>query len=127
MSEEMKAQLARMRERVELAAEELPPDTELTFQAMFGGIGAKAQGRMFGSLSDRGLALKLPEAELAELLQIEGAEPLQYEPDAPVSKSYGVVPPDFLKETTLLAPWVEKSIRYVLTLPVPKKRAGKKA
>ena len=127
MSDEMKAQLAAMRERLELATEELPPYTEITFQAMFGGIGAKAQGRMFASLSDRGLALKLPETELAALLAIEGAEPLQYEPDAPVSKSYVVVPPAFLEDTILLAPWAEKSVHYVLTLPAPKKRAPKKA
>ncbi len=60
MTEEMRARLAMLQERVELAAENLAPDTELTFQAMFGGIGGKAQGRMFASLSDRGLALKLP-------------------------------------------------------------------
>lgn len=127
MTEEMKARLATLQERVELAAENLAPDTELTFQAMFGGIGGKAQGRMFASLSDRGLALKLPEAELEALLQIEGAEPLQYEPDAPISKSYAVVPAGFLQDTALLTPWVEKSVRYVLTLPAPKKRATKKA
>ena len=127
MTDDMKARLAAMREKLELATEALPPDTEIVFQSMFGGIGAKAQGRMFASLSDRGLALKLPEAELTALLAIEGAEPLQYEPDSPVSKSYVVVPPVFLEDTALLTTWAEKSVRYVLTLPAPKKRATKKA
>ena len=50
-----------MREAVELAAEALPPEIEMTFRSMFGGMGASVQGRMFASLSNIGLALKLPE------------------------------------------------------------------
>ena len=117
-----KTDLETMREAVELAAENLPPDIELTFRSMFGGMGASARGRMFASLSNIGLALKLPESEHAELLKEEGAAYLQYEPDAPVSKSYVVVPTGFLADTTRLAPWVEKSVKYALTLPLPAKK-----
>ena len=122
-----KTELEAMREAVELAAEALPPDVELTFRSMFGGMGASAQGRMFASLSNVGLALKLPTAMQQELLQEPGAAYLQYEPDAPVSKSYVVVPAGFLKDVAQLAPWVEKSVRYALTLPAPvKKKPAKK-
>ena len=120
-----KEEIESMRNAVELAAENLPPDIELTFRSMFGGMGGSVRGRMFASLSNIGLALKLPESEQPGLLAEEGAAYLQYEPDAPVSKSYVVVPSGFLSDTARLAPWVEKSVKYALTLPLPKKKAAK--
>ena len=122
---ESKTELQTMRDAVELAAENLPPDIELTFKSMFGGMGASVRGRMFASLSNVGLGLKLPTDAQPELLKHEGAAYLQYDADAPVSKSYVVVPSAFLTDTALLAPWVERSIAYALTLPAPKKKALK--
>jgi TfoX/Sxy family transcriptional regulator of competence genes len=65
-----------------------PPDLELSFRPMFGGIMGYASGKVFASLSDVGLALKLTGADREALLAIPGSKPLQYEPDQPPSKSY---------------------------------------
>lgn len=109
---------ANLQKIVEKAA---PLDIDLRFKPMFGGIGAYAFGRMFMSLSDVGLALKLGEAERQELLRLKGAKPLQYEPDAPPSKSYVVVPDTMLSDLKTLQSWIAKSSACVRTQE-PKRR-----
>jgi TfoX/Sxy family transcriptional regulator of competence genes len=103
---------AKLQKIVEQAA---PLEIELRFRPMFGGIGAYAHERMFMSLSDVGLALKLGEAERQELLRLKGAKPLQYEPDSPPSKSYVVVPDKMLSEPKTLQSWIAKSAAFVRT------------
>ena len=107
------------------ASESLGIDADLTFRPMFGGITGYYQGRVFASLSNVGLGLKLPASTQDELLQIEGAKRLQYEPDSPPSKQSIVVPNAMLDQTEELAKWVKKSTDHVLTLPAPKPKAKK--
>ena len=85
-----------------------PPDLELAFRPMFGGIMAYAEGRAFASLSDFGLALKLSGPDYAELLAIPGAKALQYTPDMPPSKSYVVAPETMLADREALRGWIER-------------------
>ena len=99
-----------------------PPDLEVTFRPMFGGIFAYADGNPFASLSDIGLALKFAGSERDAMLALPGAAPLRYEPDQPASKSYVVVPEPMLSEPDQLRAWV---IRSVSSLPA--KRVGKRA
>jgi TfoX/Sxy family transcriptional regulator of competence genes len=115
---------ARLQSHVEAAA---PPDIELRFKPMFGGIGVYADGRMCISLSDVGLALKLGEADRAELLKLKGAKPLQYEPSAPPSKSYVVVPASMLTDRAELGRWIALSAASAHAAPAkkPRKRAAK--
>lgn len=87
----------------------MPPGLELTFRPMFGGIMAYADGGVFASLSNVGLALKLSGDNHAQLIAISGSKPLQYEPDQPPSKSYVVVPGTMLAETELLRSWLMRS------------------
>jgi TfoX/Sxy family transcriptional regulator of competence genes len=101
---------AELRKHVEAAA---PLELELQFRPMFGGISVYAFGRMFMSLSDVGLALKLGGTDREELLAIEGSKPLRYEPDAPPSKSYVVVPERMLSDRKTLCAWIEKSASFV--------------
>jgi TfoX/Sxy family transcriptional regulator of competence genes len=110
---------ADLQKRLEAAA---PPEIELRFKPMFGGIGAYADGRMFASLSDVGLALKFGEPDRTELLKLKGAKPLQYEPNAPPSKSYVVVPDSMLVDRQLLRSWIETSAAFVKTAPVKQKK-----
>lgn len=99
-----------------------PPDLEVTFRPMFGGLFAYADGKPFASLSDVGLALKFVGGERDAMLALPGAEPLRYEPAQPASKSYVVVPEPMLSEPNELRSWV---IRSVSSLPA--KRARKRA
>jgi len=86
-----------------------PPDFDVTFRAMFGGIMAYAEGKPFVSLSDVGLAVKLSGDAHAELLVVPGAKPLQYDPSQPVSKSYVVVPEAMLSDKDALRVWLARS------------------
>ncbi|WP_174301718.1 TfoX/Sxy family protein [Caulobacter sp. S45] len=86
-----------------------PPDLELAFRPMFGGIMGYAAGKVFASLSDMGLALKLVGDDRAALLAMAGAKPLQYEPDQPPSKSYVVVPEAMLSTSEPLRTWIVRS------------------
>lgn len=85
-----------------------PPDLELAFKPMFGGIMAYADGKVFASLSDVGLALKLSGKDRDDLLAIPGAKPLQYEPQMPPSKSYVVVPEAMLSDVATLRAWMAR-------------------
>src|SRR5258708_27712239 len=57
----------------------------------FGGAAAYANGRIFMTLTSRGLALKLPK-DPRELLIRAGARPLRYFPNAPIKKDYVICP-----------------------------------
>ena len=109
------------------AVEALNLDADLTFKPMFGGVCAYAQGRVFASLSDIGLALKLPPAAQDSLLRREGARRLQYDESMPPSQQYIVVPPPLAADGDALAVWVTQSLEFVRGLPAPKPRPRKSA
>ncbi len=92
---------------------------------MFGGACAYVNGRVFASLSNVGLALKI-DGETAKTWLGKGGKWLQYEPDAPISKMYIVVPAEVLNDEGALSARVEKSVAHVLALPAPKSRAKKR-
>lgn len=117
---------APMKTALRAALEARTPDLDLEFKPMFGGVSAYVNGRVFATLSNVGLALKLKMEDQPALLNYEGAKLLQYEPDAPISKQYVVVPSDFLYEVDLLGEWVERSARYAVTLAQPKKKPKRK-
>jgi TfoX/Sxy family transcriptional regulator of competence genes len=96
-----------------------PPDLELSFRAMFGGLMAYAAGRPLASLSNVGVALKFAGADHAAFAALPGVVPLRYEPDAPPSKSYLVVPDAMLGDATTLRPWIARS---TTGLTAPKRR-----
>ena len=102
-------------------ASELPPDTEIEFRKMFGGMGAYARGRYFSSTCTEGFALKYSDEECERRLKIPGAIPLQHEPGV-TSRGYVVVPAAVVADKAQLREWVEASIAYVMTLPAPKKK-----
>lgn len=87
-----------------------PPDLDITFRPMFGGLFAYADGKPFASLSDVGLALKFAGGDRDAILALPGAEPLRYEPDQPASKSYVVIPEPMLSEPDELRSWVIRSV-----------------
>lgn len=99
-----------------------PPDLDVTFRPMFGGLFAYADGKPFASLSGVGLALKFVGGDRDALLALPGAAPLRYEPDQPASKSYVVVPEPMLSEPDELRSWVIRSISGL-----PTKRVRKRA
>ena len=96
-------------------ADAAPPDLELIFKPMFGGILAYAHGRPLASLSDVGLALKASGALNAELLAIPGTVHLRYQPDSPPSKTYVVMPEAVLRDREALRGWIVKAVAGLAT------------
>ena len=124
----METELKAMQEQLVSASERLPIRRDWTFKPMFGGVCGYVEGRILASLSNIGLALKLAPATQENLLMLEGAKRLRYEPDAPESKQYIVLPESLCADEEALAVWLERSVDYVLSLPAPKpKRAAQKA
>ena len=95
------------------------PDIELSFRKMFGGIMGYAAEVPFASLSNVGLALKFTPADREKALALPGAKPLQYEPDAPPSKTYVVLPPEVVADSAQLHDWIVASANGLK--PKPKK------
>jgi TfoX/Sxy family transcriptional regulator of competence genes len=106
-----------------LMARAAPPDLDLAFRPMFGGIMAYAEGKAFASLSHVGLALKLSGADYAELLSLPGARALQYTPDMPPSKSYVVAPDGWLEDPDALRAWIARSAANLKPAAPRKRRA----
>jgi TfoX/Sxy family transcriptional regulator of competence genes len=93
----------------EIMAEAAPPELELAFRPMFGGIMAYADGKAFASLSDVGMAIKAKGPLMAELLATEGARPLRYRPEDPPSKSYVLVSDAMLDDREALHDWIARA------------------
>ncbi len=98
-----------------------PPDMELRFRPMFGGILAYADGNPLASVSDMGLALKFSGADHVEFAAT-GAKPLRYAPDQPLSKSYLVVPDAMLADRDALRPWIVRAAAGAKPAAVRKSR-----
>lgn len=121
------AALEEMQDQLSAAVETLNLDMALSFKAMFGGVLGYMDGRAFASLSNIGLALKLSAEDQAALLREPGAKRLRYEPDAPESKQYIVVPNAVQASAEALGEWAARSRAFVQTLPAPKPRQKKSA
>ncbi|MEJ0025100.1 MAG: TfoX/Sxy family protein [Rhizomicrobium sp.] len=100
----------------------LPAHVDWRFKPMFGGIGVYADDKMCVSLSDIGLAVKLAPAEQDALLKLKGARRLQYEPSAPPSKTYIVVPDAMLSDRKALGHWLSVSAAHAAASPAAKRR-----
>lgn len=86
-----------------------PPDLELGFRPMFGGIMGYAAGQAFASLSNVGLALKITGADHAALSEVPDVKPLRYEPGDPPSKTYLLLPDAMLSDPDSLRAWIARS------------------
>ncbi len=113
--EEHAAFMAQYADTLRDALAEAEPGTALVTRKMFGGMGYYVDGRMFAGYYGKGLALKLAESDRADLLAVEGAE-------SGMSKNYVEVPPAYLRNASLLVPWLKKCLVYVRSLPQKKRK-----
>ncbi len=118
------ATLEELQDCLSAAMETLDLDMALSFKAMFGGMCGYMEGRVFASLSNIGLALKLSADDQAALLLL-GAQRLRYEPDAPESKQYIVMLPAVQTDAKSLAVWVRRSADFVAAQAAPRPRRKK--
>ena len=95
------------------------PDVSIECKHFFGGAAAYANGRIFMTWTDVGLALKLPE-DARTILIGEGAVPLRYFPQGPIKHSYVVVPERLAADEAALAKWIGESVRFSQISPKPR-------
>ena len=117
-------QLQSLQSLLEQLTPDLSPDAPLVCKHFFSGAAVYADGRIFMTLTPVGLALKLPDASRTAFLK-KGAKALRYFPQGPIKKDYLVVPKKIAGDDGALTPWVQESIRYVLTLPKPRPKSKK--
>ena len=108
------------RRELRMLLEDVAVDADIDCKHFFSGAAAYVDGRIFMTLTDAGLALKLPKLSRAKLIGM-GGEPLRYFPNAPIKQDYVVVPPDIADNRKALAKWIIESIRYARTLPKPRR------
>ena len=110
-------QLAYHRDLIERAMPYPPPEVELYFRHMFGGMGGYVRGRIFTVLVSDGVALKFPPETQSELLeQAPDAYHLVW------TRQYLILPPYILEDEARLNEWLQLSIDYVLAQPLTRKR-----
>lgn len=119
------SELDRLQKALEATKDHLAPDVGLRFRAMFGGRGAYAYDRMFASLFNGGLALRLSPGMYAAALGLPGATRLQYAEDQPFSKDKVVLPDEVVDNPAALAEWVQHSIEFTIAQPETKRRKAK--
>lgn len=78
----------------------------------FSGAAAYADGKIFMTLTPKGLALKLAQED-REVLIAQGAQPLRYFPKAPVKKDYVILPEHFVSDVAVLGHWIKTSMGFV--------------
>lgn len=105
----MNADLQALRKELEDAATHLGRPHDLRFKPMFGGLMAWFDEKSCAWLSTQGLALRLAQADQAELLAHEGAARFRHQPDEPPSRHYILVPPALRRDTARFAEWLERS------------------
>ena len=111
-----------LQDTLSAAAQIVAPDKELTFRAMFGGAGVYVEGIIMATLSNVGIGLKLSPPDQEQLLKLDGAKRLQHDESMPPSKQYIQPPKAFESNPDEIAHWVKRSIDFVMTLPIPKKK-----
>ena len=86
----------------------------LEFKTVFGAVGGYANGHIFISCGNFGVALKLPPNVLKEIFKEAGVKPLRYFPNGHVKKEYAVLSERILDNKDRLKKLVGESISYVL-------------
>ena len=100
---------------------------EVAEESNFGSAYTAVNGNMFSMISKHGVVgIRLPEAERAAFLARYKTELFRGDPAWPPAKELVAVPDDLLGWTDELAPYLERSLAYTLTLkPKATKRAAK--
>lgn len=101
----------------------LPDDKRVQALQMFGGVAGKVNGQMFSGLFARSAMVKLSDADYAEAMALDGAEPFDPMGKGNAMASSVLLPEDVFHDPEQLRSWVRRAFDYVLTLP---KKAAKK-
>jgi TfoX/Sxy family transcriptional regulator of competence genes len=104
----------------------LPADPRVETLKMFGGVAAKVNGNIFAGLFARSAMVWLSEADRAEALALEGAEPFDPMGDGRRRSDKVMLPESFMEEPEELRRWLARALQFAASQP-PKKKAAKKS
>ena len=83
----------------------------------FGSAYTAVNGNMYSMISKHGVVgIRLPEPDRSAFLATFNAELFRGDPAWPPAREYVAVPEDLLPQTAVLQPYLEASLRHVLTL-----------
>lgn len=110
---------------MKLFEEIMPLDSRVEPRKMFGYPCCFLGGNLFIGLHQDNMVIRLPEGEREKFLKLSGAK--QFEPmRGRIMQEYVVPSKKMLADKKELKKWIGKSLRYVKTLPVKKKKTKKK-
>jgi hypothetical protein len=95
----------------------------------FGSGYTAVNGNMYSMISKHGVVgIRLPEPERTEFIERHNTEVFRADPAWPPAKEYVAVPDELLQDTDALAPYLQRSYEYALTLkPKPTKKPKRQA
>jgi len=102
----------------------LPKDPRIQTLQMFGGVAGKVNGKMFGGLFGRSVMVRLSEADRAEALALDGAEPFDPMGHGP-SKDMVLLPEDLMHDEEGLRAWLVRAIRATASMEAARKAKKK--
>src|SRR5262245_23010820 len=86
----------------------LPGDRRVSTINMFGGVAAKANGRMFGGLFARSMMVKLDEDDRKAALALDGATPFDPMGNGRVMADSVLLPDDVMEDPEQMNAWLRK-------------------
>ncbi len=104
----------------------LPHDPRVETMKLFGGIAAKVNGHIFAGLFGRSTMLWLPEAERAEALALEGAEPFDPMGNGHARSDKIMLPEAMMDEPEELRAWIGRAFKAAAALPEKKAKVAKR-
>ena len=113
------------KENHEVLRAALPRDPRVTTLQMFGGLCGMVNGNMFGGTFGRSAIARLGPADLAEALELDGAELFDPMGRGVTMRDMVFFPETIMDEPAELRDWLAKALAYSATLP-PKKGKKKK-
>lgn len=93
-----------------------PRGIKLEVKHFFSGAALYVDGKIFITLTPKGLAMKVPEDIRKELLEKKKAKPLRYFRGAPIKKRYVLLPKKSAKDLRFVKKLARLSMKYVIHL-----------
>jgi TfoX/Sxy family transcriptional regulator of competence genes len=104
----------------------LPADPSVERRKMFGMPAAFCRGHMFAGLHESNMVLRLPDPDLNDFFEREGAAPFSPMADRPMS-NFAVVPAAVLHDQERLRHWVERAFVGAAARPAKEPKARKRS
>ncbi len=113
-------------DRLELYRRLLESVPGVAEKSNFGSAYTAVNGNMYSMISKHGVVgIRLPEPDRSAFIEKYGSDLFRGDPAWPPAKEYVAVPDEVLDRTDELAPYLERSLAYALTLkPKATKRGG---